>query len=114
MIGRQNAPEMIGARGALPSGAGTARDLLRIRKFDPCRRVIAGLFPSAHVAVDACRFEALRYGRAEQQMVDARSGVAAVSVPKIVPEGIDTLVRMECSQRIGPALADEASVGVAD
>ena len=47
-------------------------------------------------------------------MVDAQSGVAAISVPEIIPEGIDTLVRMECSQRVGPALGHEASMGVAD
>ena len=86
----------------------------RIRELDPGRCVIAGLFPSAHIAVDACRFKSLRYRRTEQDMVDAQSCVAAVGVPEIIPEGIDTLVRMECSQRVGPALGDEASIGVAD
>src|SRR5260370_41119950 len=59
-------------------------------------------------------FEAPRYGGAEQEMIDAQSGVAAVVGPEIVPKGIDALVRMECSQRIGPALSDEALIGVAD
>jgi len=76
--------------------------------------VITGLFPSADVAVDGRGIEAPRYGRAEQEMIDAQPGVAAVSVPEIIPKGIDTLVRMECSQRIGPALSDEASIGVSD
>ena len=76
--------------------------------------MITGLFPSTDVAVDGCRFEAQRYRGAEQEMVDAQPCVAAVSVPEIIPKGIDTLVRMECSQRIGPALSDEASIGVSD
>jgi hypothetical protein len=40
--------------------------------------------------------------------------VSSLSVPEIIPEGIDALVRMECPQRIGPALGDEAPLGVAD
>ena len=47
-------------------------------------------------------------------MIDAQARVAAVSIPEIIPKGIDTLVRMERSQRIGPALSDEASIGVSD
>ncbi len=55
-----------------------------------------------------------RYGGAGQEMVDGQSGVAAGSVPEIIPEGIDTLVQVECSQRIGPTLGDEASIAVSD
>ena len=88
--------------------------MLRVRELNPCRRVITGLFPAANVAVDGCRFEAPRYDGTEQEMVDAQPRVAAASIPEIIPECIDALVRMERSQRIGPALSDEASIGVPD
>ncbi len=84
--------------------------MLRVRELNPCRRVITGLFPAANVAVDGCRFEAPRYDGTEQEMVDAQPRVAAASIPEIIPECIDALVRMERSQHIGPALSDEASI----
>jgi hypothetical protein len=80
----------------------------RIRELDPRRYMIAGLFLSAHIAIDARRFEAMRHRRTQQDMVDAQSCVAAVGVPEIIREGIDTLDRMECPQRIGPALGRQS------
>jgi hypothetical protein len=47
-------------------------------------------------------------------VVNAQSGVAAVGVPEIIPEGIDALVRVECPQRISPALGDQESISIAD
>src|ERR1700722_17867523 len=43
-------------------------------------------------------------------MVDAQAGVPAKRVPKIIPEGVDSLVRMESAERIRPALFEEAEI----
>jgi hypothetical protein len=45
--------------------------------------------------------KAARDGWAQQQMIDAQSGIAAKSVPEILPERIDPLIRVECPERVG-------------
>jgi len=57
--------------------------------------MIAGLLPAARIAVDSRRFEIFRERRTEQEVVDADSGVALERVPPVMPEGVDSLVRME-------------------
>jgi len=47
------------------------RDSLCICKFDPDGRVIARVFPGAHLAVDAGGNQAAGKGRAQQQVIDA-------------------------------------------
>src|SRR5688572_2489542 len=76
-------------------------------QFHPGRRVIAGLFPAAGRPVDARGYQGLRQSRAEQEVVDPNAGIALEGIPPIVPEGVDSLVRMELAQGVGPALLDQ-------
>ena len=46
-------------------------------------------------------------------MIDAQPGIAGKGVPEIFPEGVDPLIGMQGSQRVGPALRDKAAIGVA-
>ena len=48
---------------------------------------------------------------AEQQMIDAQAGIAAIGVPEIVPEGVDDLARVQRAQRVGPALIQQTEIG---
>src|SRR6185437_1546122 len=86
----------------------------RAVKFDPGRRVVARLLPAAHAAVDARRVQTCGGGRAEQKVIDAQAGVARVSVPKIVPKGVDALAGMKGAQSVGPTLRDQAAKGFAN
>jgi hypothetical protein len=84
-----------------------------IRKFDPDSRVIARPFAGPHITVDAGGDQAARKGWAQQQMIDAQSGVAGKRVPEILPERVDPLIGVERAQRVCPALLDQAAIGVA-
>jgi hypothetical protein len=64
-----------------------------ILQFDPSRRVIAGFFPTAHLACDAARSKAVLQRRAQRQVIDAQPGIAGEGVPEILPKGVDALTR---------------------
>jgi hypothetical protein len=66
------------------------RSLRRPIQLDPCWRMVARLLPSAHLAVDSGTRKSARERVAEQQVIDPQPGIARVSVPEIVPEGVDT------------------------
>ena len=66
--------------------------------------MIAALFPSAHYNVDLSVDEAFGKRRAKQQMIDAQPGIPCKRISKIVPEGVDGLVGMERTERVGPTL----------
>ena len=57
-----------------------------LTQYDPRRRVIAGAFLAAHLAIDAGREQARRDRRAQQQMIEPQSGVARPAVALVVPE----------------------------
>ena len=84
-----------------------------IGELDPSRGVVAGLLPSAYIAINARCRQTMDNGRAQQQVVNAKPGISGVSIPKIVPEGVDALARVARPQRIGPALGERAGIGVA-
>ena len=69
--------------------------------------MIARPFAGPHIAVDAGGDQAAGKGRAQQQMIDAQSGVAAKGFPEILPERVDPLIRVQSAQRVGPALLDK-------
>jgi Family of unknown function (DUF5681) len=75
--------------------------------------VIARVFPGPRLAVHAGGDQAPAKGRAQQQVIDAQSGVAGKGVSEIFPEGVDPLPRVERPQRVGPALLDQAAIGIA-
>src|SRR3954447_25698390 len=47
-------------------------------------------------------------------MINAQSGVAAEGISEVVPEGVDSLVRMKFSQGIRPTLREKCVIGGAD
>ena len=53
-----------------------------IGQFDPCRRVIARPFPSAHVGVDISRLQASGDAGREQEVVNAQPRIAGIGVPE--------------------------------
>jgi hypothetical protein len=83
-----------------------------IGKFDPDGRVIACPLAAPHIAIDHGRDQAVGDGRAQQKMIDAQPGVAGKGVPKILPESVDPLIRVESPQRVGPALLDKSAIGL--
>jgi hypothetical protein len=88
-------------------------DPLSVRKFDPDGRVIACPFAAPHLAIDLGGDQALRNGRAQQQMIDAQPGVAGKGVTEIPPESVDPVIRVQRPQRVGPALLNKAPIGAA-
>jgi hypothetical protein len=46
-------------------------------------------------------------------MIDAKTRIADIGIPKIVPEGIDALAGMYDTQRIRPTLSDNPPIGLA-
>src|SRR6516225_60539 len=78
----------------------------RFFQLYPGRRVVAGAGLAAHLAVDAGRGESLRRQRAQQQMIDAQSGVAWPAVPQIAPIGVERRVGMQRTEGIAPALPE--------
>ncbi|MNP85742.1 hypothetical protein D3C76_1856210 [compost metagenome] len=67
--------------------------------------MVAGLGPVADPGIHPSGLEVRRELRVEQQVVDTQPGIARPVVAKIVPEGVDPLIRVQMTQRIGPALA---------
>src|SRR5690606_11334955 len=45
--------------------------------------------------------------RAEQEMVEAQSGIAAPAISHVVPEGVDSIIRVNPAECIRPAAADQ-------
>ena len=66
----------------------------RLCYLDPNRGVVTRLFPSPHMTIDICGDKPARQRRAQQQMVNAQSGVPGVGVSKILPEGVYPLGRV--------------------
>src|SRR5690606_33930308 len=78
----------------------------------PRRRVVAGAFPAAHLAVDAAALELAHEIFAEEEVIEAQARVPLPAVPHVVPERIERrLVRIEPAQRVGPALLEQRSIG---
>lgn len=75
--------------------------------------MIAALFPSAHYNIDLSVDEAFGKRRAEQQMIDAQPGISCKRISKIIPEGVDGLVGMERTERVGPTLFEQPEIGCA-
>jgi hypothetical protein len=89
---------------------GSAAMLRFVAKLNPHGRMIATLRPAANRDVDLRVYQAIGKRRAQQQMVDAQTGVPAKGVPKKIPEGIDSFARMEGAECIGPALFEESEI----
>src|SRR4029077_3786814 len=92
-------------------GAGVANSRFGLWHLGPGRRVIARFLPAAYVAIDPRLAQSPGEGRIQQQVIDAQSGIALVSVAEVVPERIDLLFGMQGTNRIRPALPHEPSEG---
>lgn len=62
------------------------------------------------MAIDLGIDQPIRDRWAQQQMVDPEASIAGVSVPEIIPESIDRLVRVNGAQGVGPALRQEPEI----
>src|SRR4029079_12170753 len=84
--------------------------LRRVAQLYPRWRVIArvwlGAPPDVHSRLTQTRRERL----VEQQVIDAQPRIASPVVSKVVPKGINALVRVLHAQRIGPALRQQPLV----
>ena len=78
---------------------------------DPDRSVIARTVSSADVTVDARVDKPVSEVAAQKQMIEPEAGIAWPAHALVVPEGVDALLWMPVTQRVGPAAADELSVG---
>ena len=79
-----------------------------ISKHDPGGGVIARAFEPPHLAVDAGFNQAFCSFRVQQQMVDAKAGVALPPVSLVIPEGVHRRIGMHRADRIDPALTENA------
>jgi hypothetical protein len=70
--------------------------------------VIARVLDPPHFAIDACIDEALRGLPIQQQVVDAKPGVAFPPISPVVPECIHWRLRMELADGIDPSLIEKA------
>ena len=70
--------------------------------------MIAGVFAAPHLTVDPGRHQPIGNKRTEQQMIDAKPGIAGKCVSEVFPERVDPLMRMQRPQRGGPPLAQQA------
>src|SRR6516165_7892843 len=84
-----------------------------VTHLDPGRRMVARLFPAAHVAIDPRLLEPRGERGIEQEMIDAQPGIALIGVTKVVPERIDLRVRVLRANRIRPSLPQQLRVGFA-
>ena len=80
-----------------------------VTEFDPGGCVITCLLPATHLAIHAGSHKAARDRRAEQQVVDAETGVARPGIPEVFPKGVDALVWVNGAQGVGPALRDQVT-----
>ena len=83
-------------------------------QFDPYWGVVARFFPATNFAVDSGCFEMLGHLGAKQEVIDAKTCVAAKGVPEIIPESIYFFAGVKVSDCIGPSLIDEGFEGRAD
>src|SRR4051812_11917548 len=72
--------------------------------------MVARFLPAAHLAIDTRADQTSRDGGAEEQVIKAEPGVPPPCVPKIVPERIDALVRVQLAHGIRPTLLKQALV----
>src|SRR5271170_2626899 len=74
-----------------------------LRDHDPGGPVVAGSFPAADFAIDACAEQACGRRRAQKQVIDAQAGISHPGISEVIPEGVDAIIWMQFTQRVGPA-----------
>ena len=78
--------------------AANAKRLSAYFEHDPRRRVVAGAFLAAHLAVDAGLDQARRERRAQQEMIEPQAGIARPAVSLVIPEREHRLCRDAASR----------------
>ncbi len=66
---------------------------------------------AAQLAVDAALDQARRQRRAQQQMIEAKSGIARPAVTLVVPEREHRFGGIKGADRVAPALRDQRREG---
>ena len=70
--------------------------------------MIACIFASTNLAIDAGIDQALGRLGTQEQMIDAQPGVPRPTVSHVIPERVHRRVRVQRPDRIGPALVEKA------
>lgn len=73
--------------------------------------MITGVLPGTRKLVDTARGQPFTQGRAEQEMIDTKAGVARERLPEILPEGINPLVRMQQAESVRSSHGDQLGIG---
>jgi hypothetical protein len=79
-----------------------------VAKHDPRGRVIARAFEPPHLSVNTGFNEAFGSFWVEQQMIDAKPGIAWPPVSHVVPEGVHRRIGMQFAHSVDPALVENA------
>jgi len=69
--------------------------------------VIAGSFPASNISIDT-ELTSRPQLAVEQQMINAQTGVARISISKVIPERVDLFVGMQNPYGVGPSLLDQS------
>ena len=73
--------------------------------------MVARLFPAAHIDINAASAKHSFGSCVEQQVVHSQAGAFVVASPKReIPIGVDTLLRMNFAQGVGPAFRKHESI----
>ncbi len=79
----------------------------------PYRRMVARPFKRTDLPVDAGAGQAAPELAAQENVVEAKAGVALPAVAAVVPESEELLFRVDLAQCVEPALIDKAPEGCA-
>src|ERR1700716_922922 len=79
-----------------------------VSQLHPRGCVIARFFPASYISINARTDQSLRNRRVEKQVINAQTGVAHISISKVIPERIDLCVGMQDPYGIGPSLAKQS------
>ena len=79
-----------------------AKELLAVSGMSTVER-IGGVSREIRVILDPARLQSFLHGWGQQEMINAQTRIPRKRVPKILPERIDPLIRMQQSNGIRPA-----------
>jgi hypothetical protein len=76
--------------------------------------MIAGLVPSANLAVDIRVTKLILEARRKKKVIEPETSISTPGIPEIIPEGVDPFSRMARADSISPPLVEEALISPAD
>jgi hypothetical protein len=66
------------------------------------------LSPNTNTTIDFRPFEPAGQRRAQQEVINAQTGIPGKGTPEVIPKCVHACVRMKSAQCIDPALLDQA------